>query len=228
MLLKRSVTALVCLGALSCIPLVRFAVAQTRSEADSSADASVYQPSERELACDRVFNELGESWADGAGVAYDDFKGITFSEAQQIAYDELREQFEKTTEEIGQRAERVEAPDEWLSFTGTTLERPPEVEEMIQETLNTSRSGQWRELNQTFAELGYDRYGQFVGSTTVYYTPEIDQALDEATRDYQEQVLAIMTPEQLPQARINLAGRRRIDAVCNRRGPIVQVGVEDD
>ena len=227
MSIKLSTVSLICIGALSCIPLVRLAVAQTPSETNVSEE-STYQLSERELACDRVFNELGESWADGSGVFYDDLKGITFSSEQQAAYDELNQRWEQNLYEIGQQAKRVEAIDAELSFTPTTLEAPPEVEAAIQEALNTSRSGQWRELNRTFAELGYDQYGQFVGATTVYYTPDVDQAMEQATRDFQEQVLAIMTPEQLPQARINLAGRRRIDAVCSRKGPIIQVGVEDE
>ncbi|MGB3296960.1 MAG: hypothetical protein WBA76_01730 [Phormidesmis sp.] len=212
------------IGAIACLPAIKMANAQT-TPTEPDAEPAVYVQTEREQACDRVWNELADFSPDGSSSGFDDFKGITFSAEQQAAYDEFVVQKDAKYAEMDKRVERVENLDGYLGFMSPNGEMPPEVEAFVQNALNTSQSGQWREWNQKLAELGYEQYGEFTGETTLLYTPALDRESDQISQEFYDQVLSIMTPEQLPQARENFAKRLRINEVCDRRGPIDVSGV---
>ncbi|PZO57431.1 MAG: hypothetical protein DCF15_07150 [Phormidesmis priestleyi] len=212
------------IGVIASFSAIKMADAQTTST-EQETEPAVYIQTERELACDRVWNELAEFSADGSSSGFDDFEGITFSAEQQAAYDEFVAQKDAKYEEMDKRVERVENLDGYLGFMSPNGEMPPEVRAFVQNAMDSSTSGQWREWNQKLAELGYEQYGEFTGETTLLYTPELDRESDQISQEFYDQVLSIMTPEQFPQARDNFAKRLRINEVCDRRGPIDVSGV---
>lgn len=224
MKLRAFTAGLSLIGAIACLSTIKMADAQTAST-EQNIEPAVYIQTERELACDRVWDELADFSPDGSSSGFDDFEGITFSAEQQAAYDEFVAQKDAKYEGMDKRVERVENLDGYLGFMSPNGEMPPEVRAFVQNAMDNSTSGQWREWNQKLAELGYEQYGEFTGETTLLYTPELDRESDQISQEFYDQVLSIMTPEQLPQARENFANLHRITELCDRRGPINVGGV---
>ena len=123
---------------------------------------------------------------------------------------------------IWERAEKVVDRNAPLIFSMAPIGKsiPAEVDAAIQDVINASKSGQQQAENQRFAKMGYDQYGEFIGSVIILYTPELDRESAQASATFAQQVLSIMTPEQLPQAEENLANLERLGEVCDRQGPI--------
>ena len=182
------------------------ATAQAQTPDDSLA---------RQKACDRVFNENTEE-IDG-GRFFDDYKGLTLTDAQKKAEQALDKQGEAKRAEIMKKIISVPESLTFAPLQGISI--PLDVQSAI-DNINNSRPkvDQEAALNKRF---GDGRYGFFiVGSYLNYLTQEQQTQIDKIGRNYYTQLQKIMTPAQLPQYRKNLAIRLKINAVCDAKWPI--------
>ena len=218
MKLKISTIALGTLGMVVLVPMVRVAIAQT-----APADALPIWEYDlvAQQACDRVFAKFAESTS-GERLSFDDFRGLNLTDEQRQAYDALDAQRDERINKVYERSVRADDTTAILSFSYATnvdisdLDTvvPPEVQAAIQAALNKNPTSEQKEaLNQEFGQ-----YGEFIGSTITYVTPDQVEGLDQISQDFYAQVQEIMTPEQLPQYQKNLAARLEINKACDQRG----------
>lgn len=167
---------------------------------------------EESRICDGVFKEEANGNFEGNDF-FDDFKGLNLTDEQQSAYDALDAQAEAKRGEAYQNALSMLDPTAVLSFSYSANPDsvPQDVQTAIQAALNENPTVDQKEaLDREFAQ-----YGEFSGSYIVYVSPEQDAQIAQITEDFYAQVQSIMTPEQLPQYRENLASRLRINKVCD-------------
>ena len=167
--------------------------------------------------CDRAFATEANGSFEG-NPFFDDFKGITFSTEQQSAYDALDAQAEAERGKIYQNALSIVNPTATLSFGwfGDMNLVPQDVQTAVQAALDEGpKIDQKAALDQEFAQ-----YGEFSGAYINYVSPEQQAQIDQITEDFYAQVQGLMTPEQLPQYRENLAARLRINEVCDGWVPV--------
>jgi uncharacterized surface protein with fasciclin (FAS1) repeats len=180
-----------------------------------STDQISPEEMERQRLCDLAFQANGQT--DGEGnYSFDDFQGLTLTDSQQKAYQDLQTQAEAKQAELYKQT--LVVPDLSLSLIFFARgEAPPDVQAAIQAALDLKpKAGQEAALNERFSQ-----YGVFVGPYINYLTPEQDTQLVQITSDFYRQVQSIMTPEQQPQFSQNLVGRIRINAICDERPPFV-------
>jgi hypothetical protein len=182
------------------------------AQAQSPADAA------RDRACTRIFKELGET--DGNGTFYDDFKGLNLTDQQKKSEQALNA---KKDARITVISNNIISVPESLTFSAAPgVSIPPTIQTAI-DKVNNSRP----KVNQAAAlDRKFGKYGRFiVGSYLNYYaTPNAQAKLDQISQEYYTQLENIMTPAQKPQYRKNLAGRLRINAVCDAKWPISSFG----
>jgi hypothetical protein len=176
---------------------------------------------EQNRLCTLALQEDGEENERGDGYFFDDFRGLTLTDAQRQAYDALDAQAEAQRAALYEQTVAVADPTAILSFLSGfpgTVQAPPDVQDAIQADLDLNpKMDQEAALNQKY---GNGQYGFFVGSYLTYLTPEQEAQLAQISDDFYSGVQALMTPEQLPQYNQNLAARLRINAACDARYPI--------
>jgi hypothetical protein len=200
---------LVAMLSIAVIPnLTKIAQAQGSVQTRSSADAA------RDRACMRVFKELGET--DGNGTFYDDFKGLNLTDRQKKSEQALNAK--KDAKITAVSSDIISVPESLTFSAAPGVSIPPTIQAAI-DKVNDSRP----DVNQAAAlDRKFGKYGRFiVGSYLNYYaTPNAQAKLDKISQDYYTQLENIMTPAQKPQYRKNLAGRLKINAVCDVQWPI--------
>ncbi len=165
--------------------------------------------------CNRVSQaEANESseWGDSF---FNELKGINFSNEQQSAYDDLFAQAEAKRTEVYENTLSIEDPTAPLSF-GYGGDIPQEVLAEIQAALEKNSNADQKEA----LEREFGQYVEFSGSYINYISPEQAAQIDQITEDFYAQAQGLMTPEQLPQYRENMAARLRINEVCNGWVPV--------
>jgi uncharacterized surface protein with fasciclin (FAS1) repeats len=180
-----------------------------------STDQISPEEMERQRLCDLAFQANGQK--DGEGnYSFDDFQGLNLTDSQQKAYQALDTQAEAKRAELYKQT--LVVPDLSLPLIFFARgEAPPDIQAAIQAALDLKpKAGQEAALNERF---GNGKYGVFVGPYINYLTPEQDTQLVQITSDFYRQVQGIMTPEQQPQYSQNLAGRIRINAICDEKAP---------
>ncbi len=119
-------TGLGLIGAIACLTTIKMADAQTASP-EQNTEPAVYIQTERELACDRLTDELGEVAPNGSSSGFDPFKGITLSAKQQVAYDKFDAEKDAKSMAATANVETAEYLDGYLAFTQYVDTTPPEV-----------------------------------------------------------------------------------------------------
>ena len=216
---KSLAIALCTLGLVTSVPPMEIAAAQTRF-ASIEEERKQWQAEdiERSKVCDRVFQAEANDSFEGNSF-FDDFKGLNLTDEQRSAYDALSAQADKKRAEAYQNTVSIVDPTATLSFGWSEWDLnlvPQDVQTAVQAALDKSpKFDQKAALDREFSQ-----YGEFYGSYITYVTPEQEAQLAQVTEDFYTQFQNIMTPEQLPQYRENLAARRRINEVCDVKGPI--------
>ena len=109
----------------------------------------------------------------------------------------------------------IEDPTATLSF-GYEDDIPQDILTEIQAALEKNSNIDQKEA----LEREFGQYVEFSGTYINYVSPEQAAQIDQITEDFYAQVQDIMTPEQLPQYRENLAARLRINEVCDAWVPV--------
>jgi hypothetical protein len=188
--------------------LTKTAQAQSSTpQARSSADLA------RDRVCTRVFKELGETVDNQT--YYDDFKGLNLTDRQKKSEQALNAK--KDAKITAVSSDIISVPESLTFSAAPGVSIPPTIQATI-DKVNNSRP----EVNQAAAlDRKFGKYGRFIiGSYLNYYaTPNAQAKLDKISQDYYTQLENIMTPAQKPQYRKNLAGRLKINAVCDTQWP---------
>lgn len=221
----RTLGVMVLLSSIAVIPnLAKTAQAQTEGIPDSIKFLTREQLEQGRLdaleqlkICDRVWQENSNSQADGRPF-FDDFQGLTLTDAQKKAYKALDAQAEARRTELYKQAISVADPSATVEFLYLSPSIPRNVRAAIQKELDRKPNmEQLAALNQRF---GNRQYGLFVGSYVTYLTSEQKTQLAQISSDFYSRVQALMTPEQQPQYSKNLAARLQINAACDAKQPI--------
>ncbi len=209
--------ALCTLGLVVSVPAMRMAIAQTES-ADTAEFLRQFE------ACDRV-TQTEANDTSGELPSFDDFKGLNLTDEQWSAYNVFDEQAATRRAEVYKNSVSMADPTATLSFAWLEDSEAfsPEIQAAVQAALEKSpKFDQKASLDQEFGQ-----YGEFEGLYFTYVTPEQDAQITQITEDFYRQVQGIMTAEQLPQYQTNLASRRRINEVCEAKGPLSPYRVVD-
>ena len=216
----KSLTIALCtLGLVVSVPAMKVATAQTKpTTIEEERRQWQAEDIERSKICDRVFQAEANDSFEGNSF-FDDFKGLNLTDEQQSAYNALDTQAEAKRSEVYENTVSMVDPTATLSFGWSEWDLnliPQDVQAAVQAALDKGpKFDQKAALDQEFGQ-----YGEFYGSYITYVTPEQEAQLAQITKDFYSQVQGIMTPEQLPQYRENLAARLRINEVCDVKGPI--------
>lgn len=214
----KSLTIALCtLGSIASVPAMKMAIAQTES-----ADTAEFI--RQMAACDRA-TQAEANDTSGELPSFDDFKGLNLTDEQWSAYNVFDAQAATRRAEVYKNSVSMADPTATLSFvwSGDSESFPPEIQAAVQAALEKNpKYDQKAALDREFGQ-----YGEFEGLYYTYITPEQDAQITQITEDYYMQAQGIMTPEQLPQYQKNLASRRRINEVCDVKGPMSPYQVVD-
>lgn len=170
--------------------------------------------------CDRVWQENSNSQEDGRPF-FDDFQGLTLTDAQKKAYKALDAQAEARRTELYKQTISVADPSATVEFLYLSPTVSRNVRAAIQTELDRKPTmDQLEAINRRFEKRFGKQYGFFVGSYVTYLTPQQKTQLAQISSDFYNRVQALMTPEQQPQYSKNLAARLRINAACDAKQPI--------
>jgi hypothetical protein len=203
--LSKSVRAISVMAMLSIAVIPN--IAKT-AQAQSSADAA------RDKACTRILKELGETVDNGT--YYDDYKGLNLTDRQKKADQAFSAQGDARREVIMRNI--ISVPESLAFSAAPGVLVPPGIQAAI-EKVNNSRPkvDQAAALNQRFGKYGRFIVGSYLNS---YGSPQDQAKMDQITKDYYTQMQNLMTPAQKPQYQKNLAGRLKINAVCDVKWPM--------
>lgn len=166
---------------------------------------------ETSKVCNLVYEEEAEIFE--GNYFFDVYRGLNLTDEQNDAYLTFNAQLDTETLEVYENAVSMIDPTAALSFMYTvdSEQVPPGIDSAIQAALDENpTSDQIAALKREFGQ-----YGEFLGAYIVYLTPEQKAQLTQIDENFQAQMLAVMTPEQLPQYRENLAARSRIGEACD-------------
>lgn len=166
--------------------------------------------------CDRVYQEEAEIYE--GNYFFDVYRGLNLTDEQNNAYLTFNAQSDAETLEVLDNSLSVVDPTAALAFGySVDPEQIPEgINSAIQAALNKNpTSNQLEALNQEFGQ-----YGEFSGAYINYLTPEQKAQLAQITENFQAQMQSVMTPEQIPQYRENLAAGLRIGEACDSKHPL--------
>jgi hypothetical protein len=223
----RTFGVMVLLSAIVTIPnLAKTAQAQTQGIPDGiefltreQLEQGRLDALEQSKICDRVFQENSNVQADG-GIFFDDFQGLSLTDAQKKAYEALDAQAEARRAALYKQTISVADPSATVTFLYLAPSTPPKIQAEINAELDRKPTmDQLEVLNQKF-EKKFGKYGLFIGSYITYLTPAQRTQLAQISSDFYRQVQALMPPEQQPQYSKNLATRLRINAACDAKQPV--------
>jgi hypothetical protein len=218
---------MVLLSSIIIIPnIVKTAQAQTQSIPDGikfltrqQLEQGRLDALEQSKRCDRALQENSNTQANGRSY-FDEFQGLTLTNAQKKAYKALEAQAEAKRAALYKQTISVADPSATVEFLYLSPSVPPRIQAEINAELDRKPTmAQLEALNQRLKKK-FGKYGLFIGSYVTYLTPVQQTQLAQISSDFYRQVQVLMTPEQQPQYSKNLAARLRINAACDAKQPI--------
>ena len=214
----KSLTIALCtLGLVALVPLVKMATAQPEP-VSLEEKIGQWQAEERAQSaiCDRISQEEANNNFEGNDF-FDFFEGLNLTDEQNSTYDALMAQADAKRTEVFENTVSIVNPTASLSFSSSANPDsiPEDIQAAIQAALNENPTVDQKEaLNREFGQ-----YGEFSGSYIVRTTPEQEQQRSQINENFYAQVQNIMTPEQLPRYRENLAVILRMEG-CGSWVPV--------
>ena len=150
------------------------------------------------------------------------FDGVNLSAQQFAAYDAAVKRYdEQVTPRLDAKAKRVIKPDALVLFLPKRgLEISPQLQETISIEAGNSKPAQIDSLTAK-----YSQYGRFVAETTLVYDQKLYEEFQKESKVLQNQILAVMKPEQREKYQQNQEAWRRRDEACGiNSSPFTKVG----
>ncbi|MGB5960557.1 MAG: hypothetical protein WBG73_07875 [Coleofasciculaceae cyanobacterium] len=150
------------------------------------------------------------------------FDGVNLSTEQFAAYDAvIKRHDEQVTSRLDAKAKRVIKPDAFVLFLPQRgLEIPTQVQEAITNDVQSSKPAQIDSLTAK-----YGQYGRFIPETTLVYDQKLYEEFQKESQVLQNQILAVMKPEQRQKYQQNQEAFRRSDEACGiNSSPFTKVG----
>ncbi|MBD2091829.1 hypothetical protein H6F67_18460 [Microcoleus sp. FACHB-1515] len=150
------------------------------------------------------------------------FDGVNLSARQFAAYDAVINRYNtQVVPRLDARAERVIKPDAMVVFIPQRgVEVPSEVQNAISTEVIIATPAQIDALTAR-----YSQYGSFFPEQTLVYSQALFEEFERESQALQNQILAVMTPEQQQRYRQNQTAFQRSNEACGlSNSPFTRVG----
>lgn len=152
------------------------------------------------------------------GKFFNEFEGLMFSREQDKAYQKIQAARNKRFAALSKTYREVESPDGGFII----VYKPGTGDKKMNEIVNAEQSLlRARVPNAQVRRLltqRYGRYAEFPRAKNLVFTPEQIATGQKVWRDFEAQVIAILTPEQQKTYQANLVVLRGIEA-CDKPSP---------
>lgn len=150
------------------------------------------------------------------------FDGVNLSVEQFAAYDAVTKKYDdQVVTRLNAKAKKVIKPNAVvLFFPRQGIEISPQLQETIASEAGSSKPAQIDSLTAK-----YSQYGRFIPETTLVYDQKLYQEFQKESQVLQNQILAVMKPEQRQKYQQNQEAFRRSDKACGiSSSPFTKVG----
>jgi hypothetical protein len=150
------------------------------------------------------------------------FDGVNLTAEQFAAYDAVTKRYDsEVVPRLTAKATKVIKPDARVEFFQRQgVEIPPQLQETIMKEAGNSKPAQIDSLTAK-----YGQYGSFIPETTLVYSQKLFEEFEKESRVLQNQILAVMNPEQQQKFQQNQEAFRNSNKACGvNDSPFTKVG----
>ncbi len=149
------------------------------------------------------------------------FDGVNLSAQQFAAYDAVSKKYDDVVSQQNAKAKKVIKPNAVVMFFPKQgLEISPQLQETIASEAGNSKPAQIEALTAK-----YSQYGRFIPETTLVYDQKLYEEFKKERQVADNQILAVMNPQQRQKYQQNQEAFRRSDIACGiDSGPFIKVG----